>query len=162
LPYTTLFRSYGAPPDAASLRLGRRAATRQQEGIMRTEAPSVPSTGLRSVKPLRHRLPGRIRAQRTFRPDEHFSGFGVVLEHVPQPARRDVRELASARMEYRRRMAGILARTVEDRHVVDELVVRLRGLVHEVHVAAVDHQHGTVQSGEILSRRESGAPGIRA
>src|SRR5882672_11935891 len=72
------------------------------------------------------RLPLGIRAEPALVADEHARGLLVALELPVEPRDGDVRKLAAARMEVRGRVAGVVARAVEDRHVVDRVEVRLR------------------------------------
>src|SRR5262245_66428786 len=97
------------------------------------------------LEALRRHVPVRIRAKPAALADEHRAGLLVALELPGRPAPRDVRELATARVEKGRAVPGSVARAIERGFALEPIVSGLRRLHHEVGVVAVHEQHGPVQ-----------------
>src|SRR5213595_62231 len=106
------------------------------------------------LETLRRDIPIGIRAEAAGLADEHRAGLFVALELPERPARRDVRELAAARVKERRAVARVVARAVKRGRLVEPVVRGLRGRHHEVALVAVDEQYGSVQLRERVEARD--------
>src|SRR6516164_327074 len=87
--------------------------------------------------PFRSHVPVRIRAEAAVRADEHPAGFLVAFEGPQEQVRRDIGELAAARMKDGRSVAGIVPGAVDRWYVVDHVERRCRLRHHEVGIAAI-------------------------
>src|SRR6188472_2509704 len=97
------------------------------------------------LEALRGHVPIRIRAKAAVLANEHRAGLLVALELPCRPAPRDVRELATARVEKSRAVPGSVAGAVERGFALEPIVSGLRRLHHEVGLMTVHEQHGPVQ-----------------